>query len=222
MSSPPTCARCTGFFPPSEAGSIAAATRGCEHRSARRWFFPPSGAGSIAARYTSPSTMPATPGSSRPPGRAPLRQRLGGGSTPLVAGSSRPPGRAPLRPDLRAAGRHRHPRFFPPSGAGSIAAISPRTAATGTCGVLPALRGGLHCGVSGKDSAAAAAAVLPALRGGLHCGEKQMELIHTQAGAGSSRPPGRGPLRRGRALPRADPKGTGSSRPPGRAPLRRR
>ena len=148
--------------------------------------------GSVARCHV---TQPA--GSSRLPGRAPLRLLASIGASPMTQvppafrgglhcgavsgagaadrarGSSRLPGRAPLRPVLRVKPRQRRdPRFLPPSGAGSIAA----------------------------------------------CGRRAGPPWPSR---GSSRPPGRAPLRPRPRLPGR--RGhQGSSRPPGRAPLRRR
>ncbi len=138
----------------------------------------------------------------------------------VVPGSSRLPGRAPLRHVDEHPGRGVRGR------------------------VPPAFRGGLHCGHRLPVGRRPVGPVPPAFRGGLHCGRRVCSGQSSQV-AGSSRLPGRAPLRRvvlvgpehkvirgSSRLPvrvplrhgvpdRADAAGDlGSSRLPGRAPLR--
>ena len=110
-------------------------------------------------------------GSSRPTGRAPLRQLVQPVQNRPLPGSSRPPGRAPLR---------------------LVDDVQDRR---GLPAVPPALRGGLHCGHDHDFRAGAGIKVPPALRGGLHCGADRARHNRRGHGVGSPRPPGRAPLR---------------------------
>ncbi len=162
-----------GVPPAFRAGSIAAGSR-CTGRPRPRRFLPPSEAGSIAAALL---------------GRAAMKAML---------------------------------RFLPPSEVGSIAACSRRSLWTPRgavppafrgglhCGrfntatldpfsmVPPAFRGGLHCGTLEQAVRASLCRVPPAFRGGLHCGSYKVSFLFNSV-AGSSRLPGRAPLRLGGA-----------------------